>query len=63
MVGLTVIVNVSLLPLHEIPLFVNIGVTVIFAISGPIVLFEVVKLMSPVPDVASPIVGLSFVHS
>jgi hypothetical protein len=60
-VGLTVIVNVTGVPLQPVP--VTIGVTVIVAVTGTLLVFTAVKLgMLPVPDAASPMLGVLFVQ-
>ena len=62
-VGLTVIVNDSLLPVLLLPPFSKVGVTTIFATWAIVVTLIAVKLaIVPVPDDANPIDVLSFVH-
>ena len=62
-VGLTVIVKVSDGPSQLIPLFVYVGVTVMFEIMALLnELAPVNAEISPFPDAATPVVVLSFVH-
>ncbi len=57
-VGLTVIVKVRCVPVHVVPPFVYVGVTVIVAVTGALVALVAVKLaISPVPEAANPIDG------
>ncbi len=63
-VGLTVIVNSSLAPSQLTPSFVNVGVTVIVAITGDVPVFTAANAaMSPEPLAANPIEVSSFVHA
>jgi hypothetical protein len=49
--------------LHDTPLFVYTGVTVIVAVTGTVPVFVPVKLdIFPVPLDASPIEGMLFAH-
>jgi hypothetical protein len=62
-VGLTVIVNVIGVPVH-VGMLLNIGVTVIVAVTGALPVFVAVNApILPVPLAARPIEGLSFVQS
>ena len=60
-VGFTVIVNVCSGPSQLIPSLVYVGVTVIVAVTGEVLLFTAVnEAMSPLPVAAKPILGVSF---
>ena len=62
-VGLTVMVNVFDGPEQVVPPFVNVGVTVIVATNGALVVLVAVKLaILPVPLPANPIAGILFVQ-
>ena len=62
-VGLTVIVNVCGMPLHDSPPFEKVGVTVMVAVTGAVPLFFAVKeAIFPLPVAANPIVALLFVQ-
>jgi hypothetical protein len=65
-VGLTVMVKVSTGPEHETEPLVNVGVTVIVAKIGSLVLFVAVKLGIPIAlptlAAANPILGLLFIQ-
>ena len=57
-------VNVSAGPLHETPLCVKVGVTVMVAVIGADDVFvHVNEGISPLPDPPSPIVVLEFVQA
>ena len=61
--GLIVIVNVSEGPVQLVPPFAKVGVTVIVAIIGLVVLFTGVKTaIVPVPEAPKPMLGVSFVQ-
>ena len=63
-VGFTVIVNVSGLPGQDTVPFVNVGVTVIVAITGAVPELVAVKdAIFPLPDAGSPMPGAEFVHA
>ena len=62
-VGFTVIVNVSSGPSQLIPSLVYIGVAVIVAVTGEVLLLTAVnEAISPLPVAAKPILGVSFTH-
>ena len=62
-VGLTVMVNVREVPTQLTPLFVNVGVTVIYATTGVVVLLVATNVgIFPVPLAAMPIDGALFVQ-
>jgi hypothetical protein len=62
-VGFTVMVNVDAIPTQLTPLFVNVGVTVIVATTGVVVLLVAVNVgIFPVPLAAMPIDGALFVQ-
>jgi hypothetical protein len=62
-VGFTVYVYVRGVPTQLTPPLVNVGVTVIVAVTGAVVVFVAVKLgMLPVPDAPSPILVVLFVQ-
>ena len=62
-VGFTVIVNVVAVPTQLTPLLVNVGVTVIVAITGAAVILVATKVgIFPVPLAAMPIDGAVFVQ-
>jgi hypothetical protein len=62
-VGSTLIVNVSELPVHVTPAFVNDGVTVIVELIWPLVVFVAVKEpMFPVEPDPNPVAVLLLVH-
>ena len=62
--GLTVIVNVSAGPVQPTLLFVNVGVTVIVAVTGEVPLLTAAKAaIFPLPDAGSPMPGVLFVHA
>ena len=61
--GLIVIVNVLAGPIQFVPPFAKVGVTVIVAVIGLVVLFIGVKIgIFPVPEVAKPIPVVSLVQ-
>jgi hypothetical protein len=58
-----VIVNVRGVPVHSVPPFKKLGVTVIVAVTGAfVVLIAVNEAMLPLPLAPSPIEVLLFVH-
>ena len=62
-VGFTMMVNVSGVPTQLTPLFVNVGVTVMDATTGVVVLLVAIKVgIFPVPLAAIPIDGALFVQ-
>jgi len=62
-VGFTVMVNVRGVPVHSVPPFRKLGVTVIVAVTGALVAFVAVnEAMLPVPLAPRPIDVLLFVH-
>jgi hypothetical protein len=62
-VGFTVMVNVRGVPVHSVPPFRKLGVTVIVAVTGAlVVLVAVNEAMLPVPLAPRPIDVLLFVH-
>ena len=62
-VGFTVIVNVDAMPTQLTPLFVKVGVTIIVATTGAVVLLVATKVgILPVPLAAIPIDGVLFVQ-
>ena len=61
--GFIVIVNVFAGPIQFVPPLAKVGVTVIVAIIGLVELFTGVKIgIFPVPEVAKPMLGVSFVQ-
>ena len=61
--GFTVMEKVVNGPLQDNPLFVNVGKTVIVAVTGTLEVLVAVKAeMSLLPPAASPMVVLSLVH-
>ena len=62
-VGLTVMVNVSEVPTQLTPLLVNVGVTVMDATTGVVVLLVAINVgIFPLPLAAIPIDGALFVQ-
>jgi hypothetical protein len=62
-VGFTVYVYVRGVPTQLTPPLVNVGVTVIVAVTGAVVVFVAVKLgIFPVPNAASPILAVLFIQ-
>ena len=61
-VGFTIIVKVSVGPSHEIPSLVNVGVTIIVAVSAVVPAVAVKLGIFPVPDAAKLIAVLLFVQ-
>jgi hypothetical protein len=60
-VGLTVMVNVMVVPVQLTPALVYVGVTTMVAVTGAVVLFTAVnELIFPVPLAAKPIEGVLF---
>jgi hypothetical protein len=60
-VGLTVMVNVIVVPVQLTPAFVYVGVTITVAVTGAVVLFTAVnELMFPLPLAAKPMEGVLF---
>ena len=63
-VGFTVMVKLLVGPEQLSPALVYVGVTVTVATTGEVPLFDAVnRAMLPVPEAASPIPGLLFVHA
>jgi hypothetical protein len=61
--GFTVMVNDVKLPVQVTPWLVKVGVTVIVAMTGALVMLVAVKEeISPEPEAASPMEGLEFVQ-
>ena len=63
-VGLTVMVKVDGVPVHEVPLLENVGVTVIVAVAAVFPVFVAVKeAIFPVPLLPKPMDALVFVQA
>jgi hypothetical protein len=62
-VGFTVMVNVLVGPMHDVPPYEKVGVTIIIAVIGAVVILIAVKDILPVPLAAIPIEVLSFVQA
>ena len=63
-VGFTVIVNVLVKPVHEVPPLVKVGVTTMVAVTGVVPVFNAVKAaILPVPLDARPMLVVVFVQA